>query len=515
MQFRTILFVAAVMYFLSYGYSTAQIANNYTRDVNIEADSNVIFVEMFEQTLLSDMLTGWTNRSPIINNIAFSSSVPSGSSGNQSLQLTTIGGNIGTEDTYIFKRFPAGFSDSIFVRYYVKFNTGSRFHHSGVWMGGNNPSVNYPSNHAGYKPAGDSAFHIGSEVRGANMNPQSFANFGFYNYWTGMHQSNDTNPSTGTGYYWGNSFPSSNPIANIDMSQWNCIEVMVKLNNPVTGSTGELALWINGVKISYFGYQFPDGNWNWSNFTEGTGTPFEGFQWRNNSALKFNYIWVKNYDTDDSTGHVNSINFDHIVVAKKYIGPINNSPLPVELSLFNATVKRNIVELMWTTDFEQNNSGFEIERKNAAGTEWTNAGYVKGSGNSVQTIKYYFSEKIQGKGNYNYRLKQIDNNGNYKYYELSSSVEIGEPEKFNLSQNYPNPFNPTTKIDLDIPKDVIVHLKIYDIAGREIAVLINGEKMTAGYYTKVFNGIALSSGTYFYVVQTDGQMISKRMVLVK
>ena len=62
---------------------------------------------------------------------------------------------------------------------------------------------------------------------------------------------------------------------------------------------------------------------------------------------------------------------------------------------------------------------------------------------------------------------------------------------------------------------LIVHLKIYDMAGREIAVLINGEKMNAGYYTKMFNGVSLSSGTYFYVVQADGQMISKRMVLVK
>lgn len=507
------------MYMLPLDYSSAQIANGYESDINIEADSNVIFVEMFEQTLLSDMLARWTNRSPILNNIAFSSSVPSGSVGNQSCQLTTIGGNIANEDTYIFKRFPSGFSDSVFVRYYVKFNTGSRFHHSGVWMGGNNPSVNYPSNHAGYKPAGDSAFHVGSEVRGATMNPQSFANFGFYNYWTGMHQSNDTNPSTGTGYYWGNGFPSTNPIATIDMSQWNCIEIMVKLNNPVTGSTGELALWINGVKISYFGYQFPDGNWNWSNFTEGTGTPFEGFQWRNDTTLKFNYIWVKNYDTVDSTGHVNSINFDHIVVAKKYIGPINTLPLPVELNSFNASVKKNTVELIWTTNFEQNNSGFEIERKDAANNLWIKTGYVKGSGNSFNLVSYKFSEKIEGKGKFNYRLKQIDNNGNYKYYELLSLVEIEEPEKFNLSQNYPNPFNPNTKIDFDLPEDSRVTLVIFDMTGKEIVRHLNNEFKSSGFHSAVFYADFLSSGVYFYMLKAESNsknyLITKKMIFLK
>lgn len=197
---------------------------------------------------------------------------------------------------------------------------------------------------------------------------------------------------------------------------------------------------------------------------------------------------------------------------------VDINALPVEMSLFTANVyeKRN-VKLNWKTESETNNSGFEIQRGvySTENIEWKKIGYVNGAG-TVNTPKEYSYEDIRIEtGKYLYRLKQIDNNGNYNYFVLNAPVEVGIPNKFAVSQNYPNPFNPTTKIDIDIPKEGIVHLKIYDIAGREIAVLINGEKMTAGYYTKVFNGVNLSSGTYFYVVQTDGQMISKRMMLIK
>lgn len=224
------------------------------------------------------------------------------------------------ESTYLFNRMP-GISDSVFVRYYIKYDNTSSFHHSGVWMGGNNPPTNWPNVHAGYRPAGDSAFHIGTEVRGTTQNPANSSVFGFYNYWTGMHISTQNNPNTGTPYYWGNQFLSSDPNAIIDMSSWNCIEVMVKLNNLVSETSGELALWINGNKIAHYGAGFPNGTWN-QDFTEGAGTRFDGFQWRTDTALQFNYIWLTSYVTNNALNHVANVYYDHVVVAKNYIGPI-------------------------------------------------------------------------------------------------------------------------------------------------------------------------------------------------
>ena len=86
--------------------------------------------------------------------------------------------------------------------------------------------------------------------------------------------------------------------------------------------------------------------------------------------------------------------------------------------------------------------------------------------------------------------------------------------EYELFQNYPNPFNPNTKINFALPKQGLVTLKIYDITGREINTLVNEVKQ-AGYYTVDFNASHLSSGVYFYKIQSGDFSSVKRMVLIK
>jgi len=88
------------------------------------------------------------------------------------------------------------------------------------------------------------------------------------------------------------------------------------------------------------------------------------------------------------------------------------------------------------------------------------------------------------------------------------------PEKFELNQNYPNPFNPSTKINFSIPKQAFVSLKIYDMLGREVAQLVNQE-LTPNTYSIDFNASTLSSGVYFYKLESPGFSDIKRMMLVK
>jgi hypothetical protein len=88
------------------------------------------------------------------------------------------------------------------------------------------------------------------------------------------------------------------------------------------------------------------------------------------------------------------------------------------------------------------------------------------------------------------------------------------PKQFNLSQNYPNPFNPVTKINFALPKQGFVTLKIYDITGREFQTLVSEVKQS-GYYSVDFNGSSLSSGVYFYKIQSGDFVSVKRMVLIK
>jgi hypothetical protein len=88
------------------------------------------------------------------------------------------------------------------------------------------------------------------------------------------------------------------------------------------------------------------------------------------------------------------------------------------------------------------------------------------------------------------------------------------PYRFELAQNYPNPFNPTTKIQYTLKNSGIVRLAVYDLLGREVAVLVNGVR-TAGSYEVTFSRPDLGSGVYFYKLQTGGQVITKKMVLMK
>jgi len=196
----------------------------------------------------------------------------------------------------------------------------------------------------------------------------------------------------------------------------------------------------------------------------------------------------------------------------------NDFPLPVQLASFTSSVNNRDVKLDWKTESEINNAGFDIERCVFGSNQWLKAGYIAGKGNSNSPVNYTFEDKKLNSGKYNYRLKQIDNNGNFEYFALSNAVEVGLPTKFELSQNYPNPFNPVTKIDFSLPLDAKVSIKLYDITGREVKTLVN-ESRTAGYYTVQFNASDLSSGTYFYRIMTKSSsadyIMTKKMVLVK
>jgi len=196
-----------------------------------------------------------------------------------------------------------------------------------------------------------------------------------------------------------------------------------------------------------------------------------------------------------------------------------DDPLPVELASFTSSINGRDVELNWATAVEVNNSGFDIERKLIEQQEWSKIGFVKGNNNSTVKKTYRFDDKKLNSGKYNYRLKQIDNNGNFTYHTLSNVVEVGLPTKYDLSQNYPNPFNPSTKIDFSLPFDSRVTIIIYDITGREIMKLHNSDMIKAGFHTVTLNGSSLASGTYIYRFAASGNgqefSMSKKMVLVK
>ena len=105
---------------------------------------------------------------------------------------------------------------------------------------------------------------------------------------------------------------------------------------------------------------------------------------------------------------------------------------------------------------------------------------------------------------------------NYDTIPPIGIVPIGSsvPKVYALHQNYPNPFNPTTSIKFDMPKDGHLSLKVYDLLGKEVAVLFDGVKQ-AGYYEATFNGSNLASGVYLYKMESGDFTSVKRLVILK
>jgi len=192
---------------------------------------------------------------------------------------------------------------------------------------------------------------------------------------------------------------------------------------------------------------------------------------------------------------------------------VDGGALPVELLSFTFRQDENDVTLSWITSSEINNKGFFVER-NKNNEKWDRVGFVQGIGNTNNQSIYDYSDFNLENGLYKYRLKQIDYNGNFEYYNLNSEIIIGQPEEYILYQNYPNPFNPVTTIRYDIPKRSRVVIKVYDILGKEVMTLLN-EFKEAGSYKLTVNGDKLSSGIYFYSLQSADIKIVKKFCLIK
>ncbi len=196
-------------------------------------------------------------------------------------------------------------------------------------------------------------------------------------------------------------------------------------------------------------------------------------------------------------------------------GTFCTGALPVTLSEFSAVVNKFNVMLMWKTEMEQNNSGFDIERKTGEpNAVWKKIAFVTGNGTTNEPKVYTFEDKRLQSGTYQYRLKQIDYNGNFEYFSLQSDVIISKPGEFSIGQNYPNPSNPKSKIDFQMPVKGLVNISVYNMLGQFVAELIN-EVKEPGIYTVEFDGSNFASGTYLYRIVSEGFKEVKKMILVK
>jgi len=201
---------------------------------------------------------------------------------------------------------------------------------------------------------------------------------------------------------------------------------------------------------------------------------------------------------------------------------IFDNALPVELSSFTAKVLRTGgVKLDWRTETEVDNYGFEIERSQVnpkseiRSPQFEKIGFAEGYGNSNSPKNYSFIDTEAKYGNYSYRLKQIDTDGDFEYSKI---IEIDAgliPNGFVLEQNFPNPFNPNTTIKFALFEEENATLKIYDILGNEVVTLFDDKTEAGRVYELDFDASLLPSGNYFYKLQTTEKVEVKKMLLLK
>ena len=179
----------------------------------------------------------------------------------------------------------------------------------------------------------------------------------------------------------------------------------------------------------------------------------------------------------------------------------------------------------------QNGVNIFAQHVNSSGQPvWSNPTYGT-TGNPVSTTPSTFQEKpvivsddaggaivawydlrASGYGGpFDLYAQHIGSNGNVTNVSNQNS---GLPTNFSLSQNYPNPFNPATVISYQLPTASRVTLKVFDMLGRQIATLVNGQ-MEAGMHQVSFDASRLASGVYIYQLQAGSFVASKKLVLLK
>jgi subtilisin family serine protease len=203
---------------------------------------------------------------------------------------------------------------------------------------------------------------------------------------------------------------------------------------------------------------------------------------------------------------------------------LTSPALPVQLASFTLTARDGSIVLSWNTAAEVNNYGFDIERKTiftalpdsaaSASVAWKKIGFAAGNGTTNAPCAYSFIDRTAAPARYAYRLKQIDRDGRFEYSPVIETVNEEIPLRYALGQNYPNPFNPSTSIQFTVAAKGPVSLTLYDVLGRQVAVLVQATLEPGSYLTE-WNASHFSSGVYFYRLKAGSYSAVKKLLVQK
>lgn len=243
---------------------------------------------------------------------------------------------------------------------------------------------------------------------------------------------------------------------------------------------------------------------------------FDNQSWTSNQTLPSNFT-VKGYTFSSNEAFYTNYGYDFDVngISLYYVfqNPKNDT---ITITTPNGELV-NLISLAAYQVSEVSTDSLVIEGWKDSSLKYSHS-FPNNASWEIDTLNYNEINKIvikiDSSGNGGLTDYNFDNFtfSNISYTQKDSSNFT--PQGYSLSQNYPNPFNPSTVINYRLAKAGKVVLKIYDLLGREISTLVDGEK-AAGSYSVTFNATNLASGMYIYVIKTDGFVSSNKMILLK
>jgi hypothetical protein len=177
-----------------------------------------------------------------------------------------------------------------------------------------------------------------------------------------------------------------------------------------------------------------------------------------------------------------------------------SSTLPVKLLHFTVREQNGKAMLQWATSQEMNSNHFAVERS-VDGSNFSEIRKITAAGNSNNTVNYVYVDENTVKGTLYYRLKQVDNDGNFTYSSVINITVKGEGGSISI---YPNPVKDRFRLSLpaNVPKAALI---VYDSKG----IIVHRQEVTNGQYV---NASGWSGGTYYVVVQANGKVYESRVV---
>ncbi len=191
----------------------------------------------------------------------------------------------------------------------------------------------------------------------------------------------------------------------------------------------------------------------------------------------------------------------------------DETPIPVELTTFNATVQGADVQLAWATASETNNAGFEVQHAVGAGV-FREAGFVNGAGTTDAAQRYAFRVTDLTPGTHRFRLKQVDFDGTAALSDVEE-VDVAPTGAFAVERVRPNPLRGTGRLRFTTNRAERVEVALYNVLGQRVETLYDGVPTTGTWQTVRLDAAGLASGVYFVRVTSASAVQTERVTIVR